>query len=468
MTRINSLRLTRRQFNAFATGIPIAVAAGRVSTSLAQEATPETDPGGSPVPTGVLTEERPYLIPAESIQIAITPLLTAGEFVGDYEMAGNPSGIGGFSEGPEIELVVTHDLTTEENRNLSDSRVSHIVVDKTTGTITRASDLLDGSEGYRSLKSASKTSEKVGLGFPLTLTGEGSTTGQHGGIALAFHGLDWEMTELPWMGFMVHESQIVIPGFSDHTVVMLTDGDPNGSELYAYVADSNEALLGGGGVLHALMVEGSESATDLLKGEIYSGQMVPIEESDNTDAESLQVASTAAGAIQFEHLKSVAWDRNDGTQTVIYVSDAGKQNSSIPNGRVYRATVDPSDPTVVSEFEVLLDSGDGDDIRNPGSLTNNKTQLFIGESLKGYNRGGDPARVMVYDLIAGTLEPFAVVEEANETGQPSGAWEPAGLLNAGDFYGHGSMLGTVQAPSPPVEQFGGVDASGQLWVAKLA
>ena len=123
----------------------------------------------SPVPTGILTSERSYLLPGEAVPITITALLTAGDMVDEFQMAGNPSGIGGFSEGPEIELIVTHDLTTDDGTNLSDSRVSHIVVDKTTGTIVRAEYLLDGSEGYKSFRTASKTSEKVGFSFPMTL-----------------------------------------------------------------------------------------------------------------------------------------------------------------------------------------------------------------------------------------------------------------------------------------------------------
>jgi len=464
MNSLTNQTMNRRTFNLLAVGLPVAAWVGRSEISLAQEGTPDA----SPVPTGVLTEERPYLLAGDAVPVTITPLLTAGDMVGDYQMAGNPSGIGGFSEGPEIELVVTHDLTTDDGANLSDSRVSHIVVDKTTGTVVRADYLLDGSEGYKSFRTASKTSEKVGFSFPLTLTGEGATTGPHGGVAVAFSGLDWALTELPWMGFMMHTGFAVVPGFPDSKVVALTDGDPEGSELYLYVADSAEGLLEGGGTLHVFVADDASTAADITRDAVLTGTFVPLTEADNADAATLHEAAIAAGAFQFEQLQNVIWDRNDATQTKIYFADSGKNDGVSPNGRVYTLTVDPADPTKASDFSVLLDGSDGDDIRNPTSLTNNKTQIMIGEGLKGYNRGGDPGRIQVLDLVAGTVGTLGTVDETGGRGQDTGSWEASGLLNSGDFYGHGSMLGTVKAPSPPVAMFGGNDVGGQLYVIKLA
>ena len=464
MNAFSNHPMSRRTFNLLAVGVPVAALVGRPQSLLAQEGTPSA----SPVPTGVLTSERPYLLSGEAVPITITPLLTAGDTVGDFQMAGNPSGIGGFSEGPEIELIVTHDLTTDDGANLSDSRVSHIVVDKTTGTIVRAEYLLDGSEGYKSFRTASKTSEKVGFSFPLTLTGEGTTTGPHGGIAVAFSGLDWALTELPWMGFMMHTGFTVVPGFPNHKVVALTDGDPDGSKLYLYAADSAEGLLQGGGTLHVFVADEASTAADIGKGDTLSGTFVPVGETDNADAATLSAAASAAGAFQFENLQTVIWDRNDATQTIIYFADAGKKDGVSPNGRVYSLKIDPADPTVATDFKVLLDGDADEDIRNPVSLTNNKTQLMIGEGLKGYNRGGEPGRIQVYDLLAGTMGTFGVVDETGGSGQETGSWEASGLLNAGDFYGHGSMLGTVKAPSPPTPQFGQEDVGGQLLLTKLA
>jgi hypothetical protein len=42
---------------------------------------------------GFFTEERPYLVSLEK-GVEITPIITAGDVVGDYQMSGIPDGMG--------------------------------------------------------------------------------------------------------------------------------------------------------------------------------------------------------------------------------------------------------------------------------------------------------------------------------------------------------------------------------------
>ncbi len=63
-------------------------AAAQQATPTAALATPAV------IAPGSMTAERPYLIAEEDANITITPLLTTGEMVGDYQMAGVPDGLG--------------------------------------------------------------------------------------------------------------------------------------------------------------------------------------------------------------------------------------------------------------------------------------------------------------------------------------------------------------------------------------
>jgi hypothetical protein len=109
--------------------------------AFAQYATPEGTTGAAgATPTaltpGEMTQVRSFLVP-ESANVTITPLLTSGEMVGDYQFAGTPDGMGAYKDGDNVVLFVNHEWTPKEpgsdEGNISGGRVSRIVLDGTTG-----------------------------------------------------------------------------------------------------------------------------------------------------------------------------------------------------------------------------------------------------------------------------------------------------------------------------------------------
>jgi hypothetical protein len=122
---------------AFGSVVAVAQDASPVAEgSPAAEATPELAAVPTEVPSGQLTAARPYLIPIDPSRLAITPILTSDEVVGDYQMAGAPDGLGAYQSDEGIVVFMNHELTSLDNTNLSDARVSRLIFDGATGDVT--------------------------------------------------------------------------------------------------------------------------------------------------------------------------------------------------------------------------------------------------------------------------------------------------------------------------------------------
>src|SRR4051812_8147432 len=208
--------------------------------AFAQYSTPEaaTEMAGA-TPTaltpGELTQVRSFLVP-ESANVTITPLLTSGEMVGDYQFAGTPDGMGAYKDGDNVVLFVNHEWTPKQpgsdEGNISGGRVSRIVLGGTTGEPVSGSYVVDGTEGWWDLCSASLASPANGYDKTFFLSGEETTDGPMGGQSFAVDAESGKVTALPWLGYIDHEQELPVPGFGDKKVIFLTDDDSSGSEIY--------------------------------------------------------------------------------------------------------------------------------------------------------------------------------------------------------------------------------------------
>jgi hypothetical protein len=472
----HALGWSLRVSNSIAICLLAALGAGPL-TVVAQDATPVA---ATPivVQAGALTQERPYLVASDPGQLTITPLLTSGETLGDYQMAGTPDGLGAYRDGDNVVVFMNHEWTTNEGEHITDARVSRLTLDGASGAVLSGSYPIDGSEGYWSFCSAFLAGPEVGFDAPVFLTGEESIDGPHGGLSLAVDGATSQVTELPWLGHIRHENQVVVPGFAGKTVVVTTDDDAEASELYLYVADSPQDVRSGKGQLYVFTADNASGTADIAKGDELTGTFVPIDEADNADAATLQSAVDAANAFTFVRLEDVTYDR---TTTTIYFTDTGDNeapNLATPtgapvnaNGRLYRLAFDPADPTKVTSLRVLLDGDAGDDLRNPDNLDANATTIMLQEDLNGYNRAPDSdatGRILAYDIASGALTTFAKIDQSDdpgvlvEPGDEAGSWESSGIIDVSALFGAGTWLVDVQAHTREVAQFGGVDEGGQL------
>lgn len=339
--------------------------------------------------------------------------------------------------------------------------------------------MLDGSEGYWSLCSGTLFGPENGFENPVFVSGEETTDGPMGGIAVGIDGVTGAVTPMPWLGYMAHENQIAIPGFGDKKVVLIADDNSDASEAYLYVADTEADLMSGTGQLYVFVADGGAGTADINKETEHSGKFVPVDQADNTDAETLQAAVDAAGAFDFVRMEDV--DFNPAQPNVIYFADTGDDEepnldaNGAPytlNGRIYEMTLDPADPTVVTSLKVVLDGDAGDDLKNPDNvaMSDDGSTLMIQEDRNGYNRvegSDDTGRILAYDLATGALTPIAKLDQAEgdalvEAGDVPGSWETTGIIDVSAFFGPGAWLTAVQAHTLAAEQLGGVDEGGQL------
>jgi hypothetical protein len=438
-------------------------AAAQQATPTAALATPAV------IAPGSMTAEHPYLIAEEDVNITITPLLTTGEMVGDYQMAGVPDGLGAVRTGDHVILLMNHELSAEDDGNLTDSKVSRLVLDLETGAVLSGSYVITGDEGYWSLCSASLAGPDVGFDAPVFLTGEESTDGPHGGIAMAIAALGGKVTELPWLGKFAHENQVVVPGFEGKTVVFATEDDSEGSQLYMYVADSPADFLAGNGELFVFKADDAADTADIAKGDELTGSFIPVDQADNVDAQTLETKVRGDGAFTFIRLEDITYDRT--YPNTIYFTDTGDDEApnlaadGTPlslNGRLYQMTLDPADPTTVTGLTVLLDGDDGDDIHNPDNIDADVYTIMLQE-----DTSAGVGRILEYSVADGTLTPVATLdqsdsdEQVDPTDEPE-AWESSGIINVSHIFGQGAWLADVQAHSLTVPQFGGEDEGGQL------
>ncbi len=454
--------------------LALSIGAGAV----AEDETPAPAGDGPVVEPGSFTRERPYLV-AEDPTFEIVPILTTGDVMEDYQMAAVPDGLGAYVEDDEVVVFMNHELTTDDDENLSNARVSRLVLNRGTGAVTSGEYVVGGTEGYERLCSAFLAGPEVGFDDRVFLTGEETTGSEHGGIVIGVDAESGEVTDLPWLGHFPHENAVVIPGFEDQTVVFLTDDDADGAEAYLYVADSPEGVLNGEGQLYVFVADGGEGTADVGKGTELTGEFVPVDEDDNADAEALQQAADDAGAFGFARLEDATYDRTN--TTTIYFADTGDNDAPnvvtstgdpvSANGRLYSMTLDPSDPTRVAELSVLLDGDAGDDMRNPDNLDANETTILIQEDLNDYNREEDSennGRVLAYDIATGVLRSVARIDQSDDPdrlvdeGDEAGSWESSGIIDVSDIFGEGTWLLDVQAHTLEVEQFDGTDQGGQL------
>ncbi len=404
------------------------------------------------------------------------PLLTVGDTIGNYQMAATPDGLGTVDNGDgTFTLYMNHELTSQDKANLSDARVSRLIIDKATQTVISGDYVIAGNEGYARFCSATLVGPAEGFATPMFFTNEESTDSKFGGISLAVDTKTGKVTNMPWLGKLSHENTLVAPGFPGKTVVFTTDDSAPGG-VYMFVANSSADVLTGNGQLYALAIDGTPTEADLLKGQAYTGKWVALTNDDNKDAKTLRAAMEKKGATVFARPEDATYDRNDPSTIYFattgrsgYNNAAGKEINA--KGKIHRVKMDPSDPTKVTEFRVVLDGNAGDDIVNPDNLDADKTGLMIQEDLNAEFRNR-PGRLLRYDFASGKVTPILELNQKDFNGQPiagdkPGEWESSGVIDASSILGPNTWLFDVQAHTLKTPQFGGTDEGGQLLVLRF-
>jgi hypothetical protein len=182
---------------------------------------------------------------------------------------------------------------------------------------------------------------------------------------------------------------------------------------------------------------------------------------------------------QFVRLEDIAYDRK--RNNVVYIADTGRGATSAggnaftsSNGRIWKLVLDKKDPTK-AKLSILVEGDDNpvktlNEIHQPDNLESTKDGLFVTEdpgSSQQFPVGStDPntttARLWHVDLKTGTSSVVARVNQSADEGPTDrdavtapgnlGSWETSGIVDASKFFGRGTYLIDIQAPSLVVEE----------------
>jgi len=403
--------------------------------------------------------------------VSVVPILTVGDTLAvsdtatvPYVFPPMPSGIGILPTSNGLaEIYVAHDLPW--NHYVGGARVSRIAVDIRNIGALAGDFLIEGQDGYSRFATGTVAAARDGFLIPKFLVGEDAIDGPGRGLFTAVDTRDGTVTNLPWLGRFAHGGSAVVPTSTGRMAVILTeDGVPGESQLYLFLADNDAALLQGRGQLLVFRADPGPERTRLssraARNAPLTGTFVPIDTrlgNDWAPPDRIEDRAQAVGCMNFVRLRDVTQDRSRAN--VFYFADAGAGNFYDPRtarlvtgaGRVYRAELDPFDPTRVVDLRVILDGDDGDDLYGPDGLTADPRYLWIQEDPGGV-RGLHPSRILRYDMDARRLDVLAECVELDAKGRMlsqgvGGEWKTAGIVDASEIFGSDTWLISVQAPN---------------------
>jgi hypothetical protein len=156
-----------------------------------------------------------------------------------------------------------------------------------------------------------------------------------------------------------------------------------------------------------------------------------------------------------------------------------------PNGRIFKMVLDRKDPRKVTSLSILVDgdvrgaagSGALDLIHQPDNVETTNDLLLWQEDPGSHNQyplgTGTTARIWAYDLKRGGA-PFVVARvnqsadegptdvDASTTKGLAGAWESSGIVDASKFFGKGTFLVDIQAPTLVIQEEVRVEGNNRL------
>ena len=301
---------------------------------------------------GPSSSQAPYLVSSDS-HVYTESLLTVGDSVGGYKMAGIPDGLGAFDNGDgTFTVLMNHEIGSTlgavRAHGAVGAFVSEWVFDKTTLEVKSGHDLiqhiftynaatqnyvdhsasLGNGEALNRLCSADLADQgafynsATGLGYNggrLFLNGEESGVEGRAFAHIASGAQAGNSYELAGLGNLAYENVVANAHTGDKTVVAATD-DGTGGQVYFYVGDkkaTGSAIdMAGltGGHLFGLKVDEFSTAPDSLNtnplgsDNISAFSLVDLGDVSGKTGAQIEATSQAAGVSSFLRPEDGAWD----------------------------------------------------------------------------------------------------------------------------------------------------------------
>ncbi len=341
---------------------------------------------------GPQSSQSPYLLSAAP-GVTTNALITVGDSIGTYKMAGLGDGLGAFDNGNgTFTLLMNHEMVSTVGATHAHGQkgafVSKWVINKSNLMVTGGSDLIKNvniwnGSGYTTYNAANPGTPSAFNRFcagdlpsitafynAATNTGtqerifmNGEEAGAEGrAFAHIATGVNAGTTyELPYLGKFSWENAIASPFASNKTVVAGTD-DATPGQVYMYIGTKtntgNEIEKAGltGGKLYGVKVSGltlEVSGSVPTAGTAFT--LADLGQVQNSTGATLETASDVAGVTEFLRPEDGAWDPNNPSDFYFVTT-----NSFTAPSRLWRLRfTNPSNPEIGGTITAVLDGTEG-------------------------------------------------------------------------------------------------------------
>jgi hypothetical protein len=434
------------------------------------------------------------IIPVTLTNASVTPALVKNVMSGvtvfsllssDDVLAGSPSYVfGGSTDGAGLLHNADNTYTLVVN-NEDNFAVSRVTFDATFKPVKGEYILTSDNAKYRLCSATLATPEEHGFG-PLFITA-GESSIESSIYSLDPKGAANTARALPALGHWSAENAVPLPkqAYAGKTVVVIGDDDSGagGGQVGMYVGTSVGDL--DNGKLYALArTNNNVRERDMVVGQSYDVVFKEIPNAKTLTGAQINSTVNAFNAISFGRVEDVDY-RKGGTGREVYFVVTGLAETGVnadksrsKYGRVYRLTLDATDPTK-GALEVVLD---GDDRAGPAALFQNpdnvlatQNYLYLEEDPNEYGDETHDSYLWQYNLLTKELKPvfeidhrrnladFSKFNTVTGTYTPAatsvrGSWENSGILDISDVVGKpGTFLVGIQAHGWHSARFKGVD-----------
>ena len=241
------------------------------------------------------------------------------------------------------------------------------------------------------------------------------------------------------------------------TVVVIGDDDsgPSGGQLALYVG-SSVGDLDNGNLFVMARANDDIRETSMTVGNVYPIVFKQIENQKSLTGAQINTRSGELNAVVFGRVEDVDY-RRGGAGREVYFAVTGQNTTGVNadgsrtmHGRIYKLTLDPTDPTKGS-LEVVLDgddrSGPARTFEDPDNIVATTNYLYFMEDPNGY--GDETHDSYLYQYNLGTKELKVVYELDHRRDKPDAAkYNVGGLSKLGDWESSGMIDISEQTGEP--------------------
>ena len=441
--------------------------------------------------TGPSTATAPYILPSAA-GVQTVSILTVGDSIGGYQLAGIPDGMGAYKRGVgtarNFGLVVNHELVNTAGAIHAHGSVGAFVsfwgINPSNKSVLLGRDLATsvvtagGSTAINRLCSGD-LADRVAFFQDATADSthpyiflSGEESGAEGRcFAHVVTGAEARTSyELPRLGKFSFENALARPYASTKTVVVATD-DTTPGEVYVYIGTKQSTgsvveraglangLLYGVRAVNAGVPVALEDRTTILGG-ANRFELAGLGDVSAKTGAQLQTDSLAASVTQFLRPEDGCWDPSNPRDFYFVTTDRFNSATQVGRSRLWRLRFDDlANPEAGGALEMLLDGTEGQNMMD-NLCIDRRGHLLIQEDP---GNQAHVAKIWQYDIAADSLTQIATFDAAQfVSGLPGYVGtqdeESSGIFDASEFLGPGWFLLNAQVhlanPNPALVEGG--------------